>query len=614
MEIKLPFGFKLFRKGKVPEIKNAGAIPIDDRVRRMLESELAEKGYIGADTQGFRGQRTQYFGHRAMLSDLYTIAYREASIKTATLNLRNEVFRRGLEWSSKFTTKCINEQCGLEFKENLDVCTTCGASTRLPNPESRERLEAFLTRANVFGQSLEDVLREVEDDINIADDAFLLLHCEYIYDEHASQLRRRVIQALRLDPAEVEFDLDNDGLPEQKTAFCPNHRTTALDIDDAHCLEADCSMPTLAAMYKYQHGGKIFYFDRDEVIHWSKYSPSKTYGYSPVLSFMEKALTLIGMDMFLYDQYYERKLPPGVITTGTTDVPGLRAEIKLMQERMKTDPSYIPWIAVGTTRGQGTTEFVKLGFTPDELQYSDVRTELRERIAALYGVTNIWMGGTEGVGGISKETQQLVVMSRVVEAAQRPYNVKVLPGILQAFGITDWDLKLLPPEETTEETRLIQEEREATIATLHYNLGFKFSKDPEGKFVYESPPEPDAVVTKPEESPALQTTTNKELLATIQNMQSVVDELEKRFQIPIPTGVGDQEEPAHRYGNAEIVGGGRARKPIKVVESVKMKTHKHPILGHPELSELWHPAGRSHRTFKHADLPPDSIEERDEAE
>lgn len=247
MNIKLPFGIRI-QRGPVELGKAAKPDSLVKKIEHMLASAITEEGFIGVETLGFRGQRQLYFRHRATLADLYTIAYTVTAIKTAIMNLRNEIFRRGLEWAPNFTSKCTNEKCAHEFQEKVEACPDCKASVREPDTEQRERLDLFLERANVFGQSFEDVLRECEDDVNIADDAFLLLHPEYVIKEDG--LEQRIIQMQRLDPAEVEFDLDEEGLPERKTAFCPKHRTAGLAPKDKICPDRDeegqpCGFPTL---------------------------------------------------------------------------------------------------------------------------------------------------------------------------------------------------------------------------------------------------------------------------------------------------------------------------------------------------------------------------------
>jgi hypothetical protein len=90
----------------------------------------------------------------------------------------------------------------------------------------------------------------------------------------------------------------------------------------------------------------------------------------------------------------------------------------------------------------------------------------------MWGVTPAWQGAPEAFGGLSTQTQQLVVMSRVVEGDQRLFHEKIFPQILEAFGITDWSLKLPNPEEKAEATRISFSQQKAQIAQQFIGLGF----------------------------------------------------------------------------------------------------------------------------------------------
>jgi len=477
--------------------------------------ESARSGYIGINDYGFKGKR-QYIADRRYLLDLYVIANNNADVRTATTHLRNEIFRRGLEWEPSFELKC--PACEAEYGES-EAEETEGhckhplvdeegntvlrdgkplyPKLRRPDEEQRQYFEPFLQRCNYFGQSLENILKEIEDDINIVDDGFLYVAKSYYAipkpDDQGGgyRLHAKPEMLFRLDPVLVEFDLDQRGIPGMRHHACVLHRDNLLEVPagegweyewQGQCPVPGCGLPTTPILYKfnesYLQGGygaaqsKVLYLFEDEVIHWSRYTPSELYGYPPLLSIYEKALTLIGMDRYLYDYFYERRVPQGVITTVTDDVQNLESRKSEMQARMAQDPHYIPWLAVNSKTGQGRTEFVRFAYSLDELNYLPVRDEIRERIAGIYGVSQLWMSSTAGIGGLNAESQQLVVMSRVVEGAQRSYHTDVFPKLLDAFGITDWQLKLAVPEEQSELMRLQVLQSRQTFAQGMAQMGF----------------------------------------------------------------------------------------------------------------------------------------------
>ena len=129
--------------------------------------------------------RHQMAYRQQLVQDLQTISYSVAEIRTALGHITGEVFRRGMEVH--------------------------------PNKKDADRgqlkyFNEFLTDANVFDQSLEAVLRQFHNDINTVDDGFLYLVKEY-YDDGGT-IKSKVKEIRRLNPALVEFDLDQAGLPK----------------------------------------------------------------------------------------------------------------------------------------------------------------------------------------------------------------------------------------------------------------------------------------------------------------------------------------------------------------------------------------------------------------
>lgn len=115
---------------------------------------------------------------------------------------------------------------------------------------------------------------------------------------------------------------------------------------------------------------------------------------------------------------------------------------------------------------------VRLFHTLQEMDYLPVKEEIRERVGAVWGVTPAWQGAPEAFGGLSTQTQQLVVMSRVVESDQRLFHEKVFPKLCEAFNITDFELLLPTPEEKAEATRISFSQQRIGIANQFAQLGF----------------------------------------------------------------------------------------------------------------------------------------------
>jgi hypothetical protein len=509
-----------------------------------LGSRTGMGGMVGINDYGFKGKR-QYIADRRYLLDLYVIALNNADIRTATTHLRNEIFRRGFDWEPAFEWKCrvceheYTTREAKKFKFHCKRCADAGVYLRdsygnyldedgkpiparqrgsdivlakppvgpkLEQPDESEirKFDRFLEEANYFGQSLEDVLRECEDDINVVDDAFLYYRKRYTMDDETYERAingdpdanpdQEVMQVFRLEPVLVELDLDYRGVPGMRHHLCVFHRDNLLEVppDEGWDVEwkgvcPECGLRTYPVYYKYNEqylqGGygtaqsKVLYLLRDEVTHWSRYTGTETYGFPPILSIYEKALTLIGMDRYLYDYFFERRVPQGVVTVVTDDVNNFEATKSLVEAKMQQDPHYIPWMAIASKSGQGRMEFVRFAYSLDELNYLPVRDEIRERISGIYGVSNIWMQSMTGVGGLNSETQQLTVMTRVVEGAQRSYHTAVFPKLERALGVKDWHLRIQTPDEMNEQAELSLFSLEIQNAQSMASMGFGVEYD-----------------------------------------------------------------------------------------------------------------------------------------
>jgi len=119
---------------------------------------------------------------------------------------------------------------------------------------------------------------------------------------------------------------------------------------------------------------------------------------------MQKVLTISGMDRFLYRYFFERKTPTGMILTYTDDPQSLEIERARVEAKMMEDPTYMPWIGVSQKTGRGRTDFVRLFHTLQEIEYIEVRNEIRDRISSIYGVPQIYMNIMEGVGQMAGQS------------------------------------------------------------------------------------------------------------------------------------------------------------------------------------------------------------------
>ena len=489
--------------------------------------------------------RQQFIYRRSILQDLYIMAYQVTEIRSALLSIKREVFRKGFgDWVQKFIRECPN--CKKKFDHSGEGCDECfdfefqteyryndegqqvpiqvkrwkrdkegikiSTQTRFPDLKEHDRFETFFDDANTFHQPLLSVLMEFFDDVMIADDGFLLINKEYELDRDSGQIYTKdVFEITRLHPALVEFDIDRkDGLPERSHYICLLHRNEQINMGPGICnAVADdgmiCEGDLHPAMYRYYWRGRYRYYTKDEIFHASFFSPSKTYGYSPVLTIFEKILTLTGLDRTYYRYFYERRIPPGVIVSYTDDPESMESEIERIKLQMLQDPNTFPWVAASAKSSRGKTDHIKLGYTFEELDILSVRQEIRERIAMLWGVTPMYQGDSNSVGGLTRETAQTGMFENLIESYQNIINRGVIPFILKNLGITDWEIELIPPMERTEEDKLRLEKQRIENAQAMINLGFKPNKSrgDDIRFTYEEAPQAMGMPGMPGGPPAI---------------------------------------------------------------------------------------------------------------
>ena len=177
----------------------------------------------------------------------------------------------------------------------------------------------------------------------------------------------------------------------------------------------------------------------------------------------------------------------------------MRTFWRAVKEKMEEDPHFIPVMGIEAENGKGSVEWIKFMDSLKEMDYVAVKEDLRDRIAAFYGVSKIFMADSSASGGLNNEGMQILVTNRAVEMAQNVYNKYVFPWFVGEFGITDWKLVLPPSEEEDEIAVMRKREIEVNIAASIKNLGFIVDMNEDGEFTFKKePPAPPAGQPKKE--------------------------------------------------------------------------------------------------------------------
>jgi len=186
-------------------------------------------------------------------------------------------------------------------------------------------------------------------------------------------------------------------------------------------------------------------------------------------------------------------MPKGLLAVQTRNIESMKTFWRAVKEKMESDPHFIPVMGIESEGGKGGVEWIKFMDSLKEMDYVSVKEDLRDRIAAFYGVSKIFMADNSTSGGLNNEGMQILVTNRAVEMAQNVYNNYVFPFLTKQFAITDWKLKLPPSEEEDEIAVLRKREIEVNIAASTKNLGFEVDMDEHGEFTFTKPePQPEA--------------------------------------------------------------------------------------------------------------------------
>ena len=416
------------------------------------------------------------------LTQLYEIEKQSDILQLVITTLRTEIFRNGIEIKPNYVTKC--PKCNTEYDYNAEYCEKCGAKTITPAEEGKKLFEKWLKRANENEQTLTDVLGQIEDDLNITDNAYLLFIREYGFLNNQPAISE-LKEIMRINPITISIIADrtgrlgyNDNGKEVK--FCLRHRNKTQEGD--FCKE--CGAPLQKACYVVRGIGnaKPLYYAKNEIVHISKYNPSLIYGYSPIYSIWNKVTTLINMDKYIHDYYGSQKPPKGVFFVNTKNPISFEKAWNDYIRKLQMHPTGIFPIVTNSDTSE-TAQFINFMNSLQEMQYIETRNEMRKIIGSLYGIMPLFHGDIDTASGLNVETQQITVTNRAIERGQRIYNEKIFPALARELGV-DWHLELNPPEPEDELKELQTEQQKIQNALLMSQLGFDVELQPDGEFKF----------------------------------------------------------------------------------------------------------------------------------
>lgn len=377
-------------------------------------------------------------------------------------------------------------------------CDDCGSNDILrPKPENRKILQNLYTCfVNNNDQTMEDVGRMLERDLEVADNAYLLLLKNYFINDSTGEIdekKTEIKELLRIDPPQVAMIADSDGrigFDDKRNAVyvCPRfeHRDKRLGKPQCDRCGAKALKALLEVSSVYSVGipqPKRVVYAQGEVI-WvaGKYKPGLIYGFSPVYALWSKIMSLSHMDEYIR-KYFDKMRPPrGLLVVASRNYETFRKSWNALEQRAIEDPYMIhPLLVESDKGGRQMAQWIDFTGSLKELQFIDIRRELRQIIGAAYGVLPLYYG--ELPSGWANEGMQVTITNRHVKWSQDFLKTHIFDRLAKELQIEDWSLQLKEGEEADELRDLEIEAQEIQNHATLQQMGFDIKRTHTGEWI-----------------------------------------------------------------------------------------------------------------------------------
>ncbi len=453
-----------------------------------------------------QGPGVQYPVQPKSYYDLYEMAKQETIFRTCMNAIRKEIFRNGIIIEPKFWAKCNNPKCKKEYKRQIEgmtisefefrtkglECPTCEKGRLMPpDPKQEQILKDFYNKVNDNDMHLLDLLESMEDDLQIADNCYIILIKEYDLDEKGNIVDQKVLEAIRGHPVLMRVVADTRGHRGHVWWTCLDHRNFITAKKNDRC--PTCGRTVLHEVWyvaTFSGGQDIDQaYIEGEVIQESKYRRGELYGYSIILTLWHYLIASLVMIQLVADYYRERRWPAGVLVYPTLNPKSMEELADKWREKTKKDKLYIPWLNVDPNNANGRVEFVRLMDNLQEMQYTEVRAELGRRIGTAMGVEPFMTGDMSTGGGLNNEGLQVKVSNRAVKYdQQRIWNQSVIPRLCKGLGVTDYTYTVVESEEEDEMAKKERRAVDISNARTMFEMGFIGELDDNDNFIFPRKP------------------------------------------------------------------------------------------------------------------------------
>ena len=506
--------------GLVDSLKSAFRLTNKGYTETTTRPSIAQP-YMSTDT----GAKLPIFPFPLIM--IYELADNIDALRIPIETLNREMFKNGFEVTEKYKYKCNN--CSKEFqykplasdlpddqpfetnndpdvahprKKSMDEldkiqCDTCGSSDlKRPRPENRKILEDMLSEAvNGNQQTLEDVSRQLERDLEISDNAYLLALKNYYIDDTTGKIdhkRTAIKEYLRIDPPQVAMIADSVGRlgyddKRNKIFVCPRfeHRDKRLTEPVCDRCGAEALKAIMEVNSVYSIGipqpKRVVYGEGEVIWKAGKYRPHLIYGFSPIYSIWSKAMSLSHMDEYIR-KYFDKMRPPrGLLVVASRNYETFRKSWDVLTQKATEDPYMIhPLMVESEKGGNNMAQWMDFTGSLKELEFIEIRRELRMIIGAVYGVLPFYYGETPA--GWSQEGLQVTITNRAVKWGQDILYKSFFSKIASNLGVDDWKLQLKAGEETDKLRDLQTDGVEIQNMAMLQQMGFEITRTHTGEF------------------------------------------------------------------------------------------------------------------------------------
>lgn len=526
-------------------------------------------------------------------------------LRTVIRSLVQETFRNGLMIVPKFRFKC--RKCGMEYDEKPEdgVCEICGYD-KFFEPQNYEKLvlKRWIEQpVNQNGEYLVDVLMNLDYDVNIFDNAWLVVRKKYYFDKNGEIVGAEPVEILRANPEKMFFIMSEDGKVgfddkgDKVILTCPIHRDFVQkvpveeyfeDPDSYRCPK--CNKKLAKAVAVYTKFSKRYHYIDGEVLHIKKFTHGFGYGVSPILSVLLKVIILMRMDYYVFTAYQTQRPPKGILVIRGREEEVFR-QWQFLMEQARNNPHMI-WPIVlpldEKTARANVVEWLDLSYKAQDIDFIAYRDEIYRRVGAVWGVMPIFQADTSTGTGLANQGLQLTVTNRAVELEQALFNDKVLRWLVKQLGVTDWLVQLKPHEEKDMKAQLEREMMRIDIAYRMKGLGYMpvYTEGADGiEFKYK-PVSAEEQLAMVLEEYAKQKGLGKDWVQQI--MQQIMGQEQGEGQVGIDTGegvvgvVGEGGELIPASNVEPTYEGGRMEPPEGAPEGVFNRAETQNFEGMPE--------------------------------